>query len=1064
VTARNDNVPDDERIAAAWRWLTAQLKGAAVPAVIVLVGGGDGDVLDALARHAPGTHVLVLEPDPATARAFLASATWLAWRQGERLAYLAGPDYAGADEAWRIFPSTSGSPPVLLHPQLKPTPAAKQAAQVLKKILLGVASNREARRKFAPRYLANAIRNVPSIARGCDLRDLADVYRGVPAVIAAAGPSLDRALPRLRDIDRRALLIACDTALRPLLASGIAPPLVVGVDPSELNARHFTSLPACANTWLVSESALDRRATQVFEGRTFWYRVSNHEPWPWLNELGIDVGQIDVWGSVLTAAFQVAVLAGCDPIVIVGADLSFPGGRPYARGTTYELDWALETARGARLEDVWQRQIAASPRVTAQDVDGRETETTPALVSFRDWLVARVQRSGRRVINATGAGILVGSGVEQGWIEAALARAIDVPAVAACARPRANAPLRDLATHLHETRAAVASGASTPLLARWAEFSGDGFDAAALGAAIDDALRELDGRAAAADASIDAASSSTASSRLSTEIVSQLPESLARLRTAMNGVPAPASGAGADGIEPTTADRERWLRDAAALLSHVREELALAGDRPIVRRTKATEPATAVYDWPETLRWRVETIEALLGRAWRDGDASLATSFFARAVQPRDDRDGRNATGDASPDATSRSYTPRAYVSLIREWLECWWRLDADDEIRDPLARLLGLEAASRATSEVARATADADVSIRVTRGDDATAVELSLPIAESALGRVMTGVVRAQAGGRMELPSIATPKISVSIRVRPLDGASLGEVGEARGARPLFVARPRQILHARFPRWTIAYAVDRGVICVPVNGTETVIVDEGGRVTPHRRWPRPILSELPFGDEGAVGWANGRSITPAGAPYVMYRRTAHDEPTIEDLPFNPSWGTWWNGRVYWGFLSSDVRRERGLGSWAPGDARVELTADLTCFDLRPSDAGLLLEPSMLGPKTSYERRLLTEGWLWHPARGLEPRALGRYGASGSRSAGAGWIATTYPEADLVTLEADDGTRVFLTAYYPFRAVWAGRSLLVGTVDEQILIFERLADELERAMPFGGPDLQVRPR
>jgi hypothetical protein len=1042
VTARNDNVPNEERIAAAWRWLTAQLKGAAVPVVIVLVGGGDGDVLDALTRHAPDTHVLVLEPDPAAAQKFLASATWSAWRQGERLAYLAGPDYSGADEAWRIFPSTSGSPPVLLHPQLKPTPAAKQAAQVLKKILLGVASNREARRKFAPRYLANAIRNVPSIARGGDVRDLTDVYRGVPAVIAAAGPSLDRALPQLRDVDRRALLIACDTALRPLLASGIAPPLVVGVDPSDLNARHFLSLPACASTWLVSESAIDHQAAHVFDGRTFWYRVSNHEPWPWLNELGIDVGQIDVWGSVLTAAFQVAVLAGCDPIVIVGADLSFPGGRPYARGTTYELDWALDTARAVRLEDVWQRQISATPRVTAKDVGGRDVETTPALVSFRDWLVARVQRSGRRVINATGAGILAGGGIEQGSIDAALTRTIDVPAVAVCARPRAYTRLHDLTTFLRETRDAMAGGTSTPLLARWAEFSGDGFDPAALGAAIDDALRELDGRSEPSGDSADATSSSTTWSARSMEIVSQLPESLARLRAAMNGMPASASGAGADEIEPTMADREQWLREAAALLSHVREELVLRGDRPVVRKTKAAEPATAVYDWPETLRWQVEIIEALLGRAWRDREDGVETAFFARMVQPRDDGDRREAAGDAPVDAASRPHTPYAGVSLIREWLDCWSRLEADDAIRDPLERLLGLEAASRAAIEAHRATEGVDVSFHVELGGTTTAFEVSLPIAASALGRVMTGVVRAHADDRVDLPSIATPTIRASIVHR--SDAPLSHVP------PAIVARPRVLFTDRYRRWTIAYAIDRGVVCVPMNGTESVLVDEDGHITPHRQWPRPILSELPFGDEGAIAWANGRAITPAGAPYVMYRRSAYDEPTIEDLPFNPSWGAWWNDRVYWGFLPADVRPERGLASWAPGDARVELTADLTCFDLRPSEAGLLLEPSTRPTSTSYERRLLTEGWLWHPARGLEPRALGPYGASGSRSAGPGWIATTYPEADLVTLEAADGTMLFLTAYYPFRALWAGRSLVVGTVDDQVLIFERFADELDR--------------
>jgi hypothetical protein len=1044
VTAGSDNVPDDERIAAAWRWLTAQLKGAAVPGAIVLIGGGDGDVLDALTRHAPDTHVLVLEPDPAAAKTFLASPAWQAWRQGERLAYLVGPDYAGADEAWRIFPRTSGTtPPVLLHPQLKPTPAAKQAAQVLKKILLGVASNREARRKFAPRYLANAIRNVPSIARGCDVRDLTGVYQGVPAVIAAAGPSLDRALPLLRDVDRRALLIACDTALRPLLAGGIAPPLVVGVDPSDLNARHFLSLPACAGTWLVSESAIDRQATHVFEGRTFWYRVSNHEPWPWLNELGIDVGQIDVWGSVLTAAFQVAVLAGSDPIVIVGADLSFPGGRPYARGTTYEFDWALETARGARLEDVWLRQISASPRVTAKEVNGGDVETTPALVSFRDWLAARGQRSGRRVINATGAGILAGGGIELGSLDTALTRTIDVPSIAACARPRADARRSEIVARLRETRAAIASGASTPLLTRWAEFSGDGFDPAALAAAIDDAVQDLDGRSDSSGVASERTLHSAVLSSVSAEIVMQLPESLARWRVAMNDLAALASSD--RGVEPTAADRMAWLREAAALLSLMQHAPVGAADEQSVRAADVAGLAAVAYDWPEMQRWRVEIVEALLERAWPGGGAGLEAAFFARAVQPRDDQGVASATSAPPMDRPSAS---PAYVALLHEWLTCWSRLETVDESRDPLARLRGLVQASRAPVDVDRATEDVDLAIRVPLGDTTIAFDASLRVADSALGRVMTGVVRASATDRValpiELPSVATSPRRLSIEHR--------SAARAPRVRPVLVARPRVLLTDRGARWTIAYAIDRGVVCVPVNGTESVLVHDDGRVEPHRGWPRPILSELPFGDDGAIAWASGRAIKPAAAPYMMYRRSAQDEPVIEDLPFNPSWGAWWDGRMYWGFLPSDVRRERGLGSWAPGDARVELTSDLAFFDLRPSDAGLQLEPSTRRPNTSYERRLLTQGWTWHPVRGLEPRALGPYGASGSRSAGPGWLATTYPEADLVTLEADDGATLFLTVYYPFRVAWAGRSLIVGTVDEQILIFERLADELARRM------------
>ena len=178
----------------------------------------------------------------------------------------------------------------------------------------------------------------------------------------------------------------------------------------------------------------NRQATAAFEGRTFWFRAANHHPWPWFNELGLDVGRLDVWGLVLTGAFQLACLAGCDPIVIVGADLSYTDGRPYARGTTYELEWLRATAMGAAIEDVWGWSVNSRQTVRAPDLRGIDTVTTPWLLSFRDWMTAHATRSGRRVIDATGAGMLFGGGIEHGRLSDVLTRQAAVPSIPALAR------------------------------------------------------------------------------------------------------------------------------------------------------------------------------------------------------------------------------------------------------------------------------------------------------------------------------------------------------------------------------------------------------------------------------------------------------------------------------------------------------------------------------------------------------------------------------------------------------------------------------------------------------
>jgi hypothetical protein len=516
----------------AARWLDSKLGAAPVPPLLLVIGLGEGHLLDLLETRAPGTKVLAVEHDPHAAEAFRARRDWTPWLDSGRLLYLVGPEYAGKDEAWRMFPPGSEAHTLLVHPAIERnvSEAAVRAAKVVKDIIFGVRANAEARRRFAPRYLVNSLRNLAAIVHGRDVRALTDAYAGVPAVVIGAGPSLDRNIEELRPLASRALLVATDTAVRPLLHAGLPPNLAVGLDPSELNARHFRDLPDTQTTWLVAESALDSAAREAFAGRTFWFRVANHHPWPWFNDLGIDVGRIDVWGSVLTAAFQVAVLAGCDPIVLVGADLAFTDARPYARGTTYEFDWTREVAAGATLERAWHDQMARSQdRIELPDVHGSPVTTTRTLQEFRDWLAARAARSGRRVVNATGAGIFAGAAVEQARLGDVLTTPQTIRDVEALGDPpttrAAVATLRDRVA----AAAAHAEESDVPPLTAWRDFCEAGFDAHAVASAMARAERELaDEVPPQTTAPLDARCG-----------ISGLPEREAVVRAALRGEPLP---------------------------------------------------------------------------------------------------------------------------------------------------------------------------------------------------------------------------------------------------------------------------------------------------------------------------------------------------------------------------------------------------------------------------------------------------------------------------------------------------------------------------------------------
>lgn len=397
--------------------VVARLAARGLPPVLVVIGIGAGYLLDALERVDAPTRVLAIEPAPATLRAMFARRDWTTWITSGRLALLVGPAYAGAAEAWRIFPAGVEQAPSIAAPWLNAWPTlAAEGRAVAAHILSGVQANAEARRQFGGRYLTQTIENLAVIGREGDVTALRDALAGTPAVVVGAGPSLDRRLDLVRELADRAVVIAADTATRPLRAAGVRVDLVVAVDPSETNARHLTDLELAPPAWLVAESSVAPVAFPAFTGRTFTFAVADHEPWPWLRDAGVARGLLKAWGSVLTTAFDLALWAGCGPIVFVGADLAYSRGLQYCRNTTYEPLWADcadDAARAARFRDY----LATRPHGPTPDLTGAPVLTAPHFVQFRDWIVARANEwsaaaPGGRVLNASGEGILFGGAIE----------------------------------------------------------------------------------------------------------------------------------------------------------------------------------------------------------------------------------------------------------------------------------------------------------------------------------------------------------------------------------------------------------------------------------------------------------------------------------------------------------------------------------------------------------------------------------------------------------------------------------------------------------------------------
>lgn len=88
--------------------------------------------------------------------------------------------------------------------------------------------------RFSEELTRNLRDNMKDIMRGGDLSALIKSFpEGKPGILVSAGPSLNNNIDELKNAVGKALIVATDTALKPLLNHGIRPDAFVTVDPSK---------------------------------------------------------------------------------------------------------------------------------------------------------------------------------------------------------------------------------------------------------------------------------------------------------------------------------------------------------------------------------------------------------------------------------------------------------------------------------------------------------------------------------------------------------------------------------------------------------------------------------------------------------------------------------------------------------------------------------------------------------------------------------------------------------------------------------------------------------------
>ena len=265
-------------------------------------------------------------------------------------------------------------------------PVSERAYDIVNKINMSGSTTD----KLGPMFFANRLENCARLPHLHLLDTLQGSCAGVPAVLVAAGPSLDRSITALREIRNRCVLIAVDSAVVPLTRQGIMPDFVTTLDMSELNFEKVA--PLVGKSWdfsLVSLVTVNPMVPKRLRGRHQFLAFTDDLPHRWMLESLAVKNVVPACFSVAQLSFGVAQVLGAEPIILVGQDLAY---------TSDSSDHAAGTViAGAGLpKNMEHLQVEA--------IGGGGVVTTRNLLGIKKLFEEAIAQWPGRVVNATAAG------------------------------------------------------------------------------------------------------------------------------------------------------------------------------------------------------------------------------------------------------------------------------------------------------------------------------------------------------------------------------------------------------------------------------------------------------------------------------------------------------------------------------------------------------------------------------------------------------------------------------------------------------------------------------------
>ncbi len=247
--------------------------------------------------------------------------------------------------------------------------------------------------RFGGDYNRNTFNNFKYFPDSLSYAELVNnMPEDVPAIVVAAGPSLDKNINDLKAAKGKCVIISTDTALKPLALAGIEADLSVIVD-GKKDARYMSEESSKRVTLLCTPRSGDTFMNLHHGAKIFTDNFCDHIK-RFLEKEGCLFVPLSTGGSVANSCFGLAEALGCKRIILVGQDLAYTGDKTHSKVT---VRGSKETA----IEDL-------EHVIMGVDINGDPIRTSREFKLYKEWFEDEISKHpDLRVIDATEGGIKI---------------------------------------------------------------------------------------------------------------------------------------------------------------------------------------------------------------------------------------------------------------------------------------------------------------------------------------------------------------------------------------------------------------------------------------------------------------------------------------------------------------------------------------------------------------------------------------------------------------------------------------------------------------------------------